>query len=258
MPYHSFAPLGVQGVKAPFRQIDKTNAQVFIKDATKRFLRRFLGLDVRLALSRRYYLHPYNHNIKHVTRFMHFQHLLSALRDVEGLIVECGVGPGLSLFDFSMISKAIGKPRHMLGYDSFEGLPDPTRTDGSWNARSGGFFSYSMQHVRDQLLLAGLDERCIDTSITLVPGTFDTTLPRYDKGPIALLHIDVDLYESYRTVLQNLYRHVVPNGIIAFDEYRQRQWPGATAAIDEFFADKPEKPQRSEVADRYYAVKQPV
>ena len=239
-----------------FRQIDKTNAQVFVKDATKRVLRRFLGLDVRLALSRKYYLHPYNHNTKHVTRFMHFQHLLNALREVEGKVVECGVGPGLSLFDFAMISNAIGKPRHMLGYDSFEGLPDPVPTDGPWNARSGGFFSYSMQHVRDQLVLAGLDEHFIDTNITLVPGAFETTLPHYDKGPIALLHIDVDLYESYRTVLANLYDHVAPHGIIAFDEYRLTQWPGATAAIDEFFSDKPEKPVRSDVAARYYVVKQ--
>ena len=239
-----------------FRQIDKTNTQVFIKDATKRFLRRFLGLDVRLARSRKYYLHSYNHNTKHVTRFLHFQHLLCALRDVEGKIVECGVGPGMSLFDFSMISNTIGRPRHMLGYDSFEGLPDPTPTDGSWNARSGGFFSYSMEHVRDELLLAGLDEHFIDTNITLVPGEFGTTLPHYDDGPIALLHIDVDLYESYRIVLENLYHHVTPNGIIAFDEYRLSQWPGATAAIDEFFSDKPEKPQRSQFADRYYAVKQ--
>ena len=239
-----------------FRQLDKTSTEVFVKDATKRFLRRFLGLDVRLARSRKYPLYSYNHNAKHVTRFMHFQHLLNDLRDVPGSIVECGVGPGLSLFDFAMISQAIGKPRHMYGYDSFSGLPDPTPTDGSWNARAGGFFSYSMRHVRDQLRLAGLDDEFIESHITLIPGAFSQTLPDYDNGPIALLHIDVDLYDSYRTVLENLYAQVVPRGVIAFDEYRQEQWPGATAAVDQFFADKPEKPRRSHLADRYYTVKQ--
>ena len=241
-----------------FRQIDKSSVGVFVKDAAKRLLRRFLGLDVRLARSRKYYLHEYSHNAKHVTRFMHFQHLLSSLQDVEGNIVECGVGPGLSLFDFAMISRAIGKPRHMFGYDSFDGLPDPTTADGSQNARSAGLFSFSIEHVRDQLRLAGLDEHFIDSNITLVRGDLAATLPSYDEGTIALLHIDVDLYESYRTTLENLYDHVAPRGIIAFDEYRQRQWPGATAAIDDFFADKPEKPQRSQFAARYFAVKQPL
>ena len=237
------------------RHIDKTNLGVFAKDATKRLLRRTLGLDVSLTRSRRYHLRPFNHNVKHVARFMHFQDLLTRLQDVEGAIVECGVGPGLSLFDFVMIGNAIGKRRRVFGYDTFDGLPDPTLADGAQNTRSGGSFCYSMPHVRDQLLLAGLDEQLIDTSIAFVPGDFAATLPSYDNGPIALLHIDVDLYESYRTVLQTLYDHVVPGGIIAFDEYRQPQWPGATRAIDEFFDRQPEDIQRSELADRYYAVK---
>ena len=237
------------------RHIDKTSASVFMKDATKRLLRRTLGLDVSLTRSRRYHVRPYSHNVKHVARFMHFQHLLTCLRDVDGVIVECGVGPGLSLFDFAMIGKAINKPRRLFGYDTFDGLPDPTPTDGPQNARSGGFFCYSIPHVRDQLALAGLDEQFIHTSIAFVPGDFATTLPAYDKGPIALLHIDVDLYESYRTVLENLYDHVAPSGIIAFDEYRLPQWPGATQAIDEFFHPKPENIQRSELANRYYVVK---
>lgn len=245
-----------QGRATLFRQFDKTSPGVFVKDATKRLLRRFLGLDVRLARSREYPLYSYNHNAKHVTRFMHFQHLLNDLHDIHGSIVECGVGPGLSLFDFAMISQAIGKPRRMYGYDSFAGLPDPTAMDGSWNVRAGGLFGYSMRHVRDQLRVAGLDDEFVESHITLIPGAFSETLPHYDKGPIALLHIDVDLYESYRTVLENLYGQVVPGGVIAFDEYRQKQWPGATAAVDEFFADKPEKPRRSSLADRYYAVKQ--
>ena len=52
MPYHTPASLGVRkGVLALFRQIDKTNAQVFTKDATKQLPRRVLGMDLRLALS---------------------------------------------------------------------------------------------------------------------------------------------------------------------------------------------------------------
>ena len=159
------------------------------------------------------------------------------------------------MFEFAVISTAIDRPRRIYGYDTFEGLPDPTAADGEWNARSGGFWNYSREHVRQELLLAGLDEEFISANFTLIPGEFKQTLPHYGEGPIALLHIDVDIYESYKTVLEHLYDYVAPGGIIAFDEYGQDHWPGATRAVDEFFVDRPEKIVKSTIIDRHYAVK---
>lgn len=235
-----------------FRYIDRTSPSAFAKDAMKKMARRVLRFDLRRARSRRYDLHDYVHNLKHVRRFMHFEDLLSQLADVEGSIVECGVGPGLSLFDLLVISRAIGRPRQIFAHDTFEGLPDPTSVDGDHNVRSGGFWNYPVEHVREELLLAGLDAAWIDSCVTFIPGEFKQTLPAFGEDPIALLHVDVDIYESYRTVLECLYEHVVVGGIVAFDEYGQEMWPGATQAIDEFLRDKPEVPIRSGVADRYY------
>jgi hypothetical protein len=46
-------------------------------------------------------------------------------------------------------------------------------------------------------------------------------------------------------------------GVIAFDEYREDTWQGATKAIDEFFADKKEKLTRSRyLPSKHYVVKQ--
>ena len=73
----------------------------------------------------------------------------------------------------------------------------------------------------------------------LVKGFFDNTLSSYE-GRIALLHLDGDLYESYKVPLATLYDKVVRGGIIMFDEYADPRWTGARKAIDEFFADKPE------------------
>ena len=53
-----------------------------------------------------------------------------------------------------------------------------------------------------------------------------------------LLHLDCDLYESYLTCLNNLYKNVVNKGVIVFDEYYSHKYPGARIAIDEFFEDK--------------------
>ena len=101
----------------------------------------------------------------------------------------------------------------------------------------------------------GIDQSFITDNIKLVPGEFSESLPVYDGGPIALLHLDIDFYESYKTALESLYCHVAPGGIIAFDEYLKPVWPGATQAIEEFFADRPEEIVRSPVTELYYVVK---
>ncbi len=94
------------------------------------------------------------------------------------------------------------------------------------------------------------------TASVWLKGWFDTTLPRYD-GRIALLHLDCDLYESYKVRLDILYDKVQPGGAIMFDEYKDTRWPGATKAIDAFFADKPEVIQpHSRCTWKYHVVKQ--
>ncbi len=71
-------------------------------------------------------------------------------------------------------------------------------------------------------------------------GYFEDTLPRY-QGSIALLHLDCDLHQSYKTCLDMLYSRVMPGGVIMFDEYEDTNFPGAQKAINEFFTDKSEK-----------------
>ena len=100
-----------------------------------------------------------------------------------------------------------------------------------------------------------LDEEVIRERIHLIKGWFDKTLPNYE-GRIALLHLDCDLYESYKLSLEILYDKVQPGGIIMFDEYGDVRWPGAIKAIDEFFHDKPEIVQRHPKCTwKYHVVK---
>lgn len=79
--------------------------------------------------------------------------------------------------------------------------------------------------------------------------------PAYDGGAIALLHLDVDLYESYKTALDWLWPFVSPGGIVTFDEYRSEAFPGATRAIDEFLHRWQLKAVQSRFLDRWYVVK---
>ena len=213
------------------------------------------GLEIARIPEKRADVWYYEMNEKLTRRFLHFESVLRVLEDVDGCIVECGVGPGRSIFAFAIISQYLTRPRDIIGFDTFEGIPPPTAADGVENAHKTGWWRHSIDNVDDLLKHNGLAESFIAEKVSFVPGLFEDTLPSYDGAPIALLHLDVDFYESYKTALRELWPHVAPGGIVAFDEYGKSVWPGATRAVDEFFCEHEESPVESDVADYYYVVK---
>ena len=79
-----------------------------------------------------------------------------------------------------------------------------------------------------------LDER----NIVIRKGWFQHTLPqaRHEIGPIAVLRLDGDWYESTKCCLENLYDSVVPGGYVILDDYYC--WEGCKKAFDEFVAER--------------------
>jgi hypothetical protein len=65
-----------------------------------------------------------------------------------------------------------------------------------------------------------------------IPDIFSEYFDQKPATQIALLHIDVDVYEATKDCLKNLYERVVKGGIIVFDDYGQVD--GATKAVNEF------------------------
>lgn len=175
-----------------------------------------------------------------VRRILYFREMLERVRHVPGDLVECGTSLGYGLLDFLLLSELAGIDRTFYGFDSFAGFPAPVLQDRGTHVKKGDYAS-PPEIVLRVLREGQVSEQTIRERLNLVRGYFDHTLPSY-QGHIALLHLDCDLYESYLVCLQNLYDKVVPGGIILFDEYPDVQFPGARKAIDEFFADKPEKP----------------
>lgn len=175
-------------------------------------------------------------------RYLYFKDMVEEVRQVEGDIVECGVSIGHGALLFSLLGEYVGVNRVYYGFDSFEGFPDPVAKDETTPIKGRGFWANPPDTVLKVLRDGRLSEETIGNRIRLVKGWFDATLPKYE-GKIALLHLDCDLYESYKLALEQLYDKVQPGGVIMFDEYHDDRWPGATKAIDEFFADKPETVQ---------------
>jgi hypothetical protein len=149
--------------------------------------------------------------------------------------------------------------REIWGFDSFEGLPEPssedvsTEWDNTQHIRAGLVSDTSVNGVVQMLEKRHVSADFIANDLHMVPGWFDDTLPGFD-AKIALLHIDVDLYDSYLTVLHELYDKVVPGGVIAFDEYEHERYPGATKAIDTFFEGKPGRIEKDGFMPRWYYV----
>ena len=174
-------------------------------------------------------------------RYLYFLNQLEKLKGLDGDIVECGVSIGHGALLFLLMSEYLGVERTYFGFDSFTGFPDPVAEDGVTPIKDKGFWANPSDTVFRVLRDGRIPDDTIRERVRLIKGLFHETLPKY-RGKIALLHLDCDLYESYTIALKYLYDKVVTGGIILFDEYNDQRWPGAKKAIDEFFADKPEKP----------------
>lgn len=123
-----------------------------------------------------------------------------ACMPASGLVLEFGVFSGNTV---NHIAKQM-PGRRVYGFDSFEGLPEDWRP-----GFPRGAFSTSLPEVAD--------------NVELIAGWFDQTLPKFvadkDDEPVALLHVDCDLYSSTRTIFNFLGDRFQLGTIIVFDEY---------------------------------------
>jgi Macrocin-O-methyltransferase (TylF) len=227
--------------------------------AITRSINRALGQTVGIQISQAQ-VRPVVLSSTWFARLVYFNGLIDKIAAVDGDVVECGVADGASLAILASLLKVHGQTRRVWGFDSWAGLPAPSGADlgGTSIAVSGMFSQASTAKVRDELLAYGLTSGEIAKTVKLVPGLFSGTLPDY-KGHIALLHVDVDLYQSYLDCLANLWPHVLPGGIVAFDEYGEdTTWPGARRAVDEFLATvavDPSEMRRDQISGKWWIAK---
>jgi hypothetical protein len=188
-------------------------------------------------------------------RTMYFRDQLERVKRVEGDIVECGVSIGHGALLFLLLGEYMEVERTYYGFDSFEGFPPPVAEDGVTPIKGPGLYASPPDVVLRVLKDGKIGDEVIANRVRLVRGFFNETLHTY-RGDIALLHLDCDLYDSYKIALETLYDKVRPGGVIMFDEYGDVRWAGAKKAIDEFFADRPERVQPHDRCDwKYFVVK---
>ena len=166
---------------------------------------------------------------------------------INGAFVECGVGYGRSLQIITSLLQIKSEKRHIYAFDSFEGFPELTPEDktGKTFTKKGRWKYIKPRHIRE-IISEYIDDNT-SVNVNIIKGFFEYSITNnvLEKieidGGIAFLHLDVDLYKSYKITLEKLWDHVNKNGVIIFDEYHDKslkKFPGSKKAIDEFLITK--------------------
>ncbi len=129
-----------------------------------------------------------------------------ACTELPGDVAEFGVFEGRSLR-----AMAEHQPlRTIHGFDSFLGLPEDWVRSSDSTYGKGHFSTGALPQLQAQ-----------HHNIQIHPGFFDASLPVWKctlRQPLALLHIDADLYSSAKYVLNTLNDAIVPGTVLVFDE----------------------------------------
>jgi len=139
------------------------------------------------------------------------QHGLTLINNDYKHVLEFGVCRGGTI---RTIRESLDESFSVFGFDSFKGLPEP------WVDKDGKVV------VPAEYFSTGGVVPNVD-GVKFFVGWFSDTIPDYLKisQPIALLHIDSDLYSSAKEILWSLNDCIVNGTIIVFDEWFYRHKP---------------------------------
>ena len=111
-------------VKIFVKKLVNCSGYEFVNKSAYNKFRTYISLEFSLYLREKY-----------------LREIYTLVKDIEGDIVECGVGNGNSLLNLCRLAYFENKGRKIYVFDSFEGFPEPSIEDeserntqkGEWN-----------------------------------------------------------------------------------------------------------------------------
>lgn len=171
-------------------------------------------------------------------------------RDIPGAFVECGTYRAGCAMAIAMRLEQLGvRDRDIHLFDTFEGMPAPERPDDRTTfLRDGLTIGQMFSDAREDPEQAAawfedveeIARRNVESTgfpadrLHLVRGKVEDTIPEHAPGPIALLRLDTDWYESTIHELEHLYPVLSSGGVLVIDDYGVLT--GARDATDEYFS----------------------
>lgn len=157
---------------------------------------------------------------------------LSETHQTNFAVIEVGVYQGGTSLFLARVLESLGlKGCSLHSCDTFEGHHS---TD-----LIAGVDRYTSAHFVDT------SEQAVCTLLSNYPfaqvhvGRIQDTYPSLPEK-VGLIHLDTDLYEPTRFVLDTFYDRLIPNGAIIIDDYDTKSCPGVKNAVKEFASTHPD------------------
>ncbi|MBI4742836.1 MAG: class I SAM-dependent methyltransferase [Betaproteobacteria bacterium] len=188
-----------------------------------------------------------------LARFLAHYELFKRIVDVPGAIIDLGVFRGASTFTWAKLCEIFCPTdirKTVFGFDTFGGFPALSAEDGPENPVQdvvpGGYFGGASIEADLALAREAMNhDRHLrhKNRIEFVKGDVCRTIPQFvaDKGDglrIALLNLDLDLYEPTRVALERFVPKMARGGLIVVDEYAVDTFGGESKAVDEYFVQR--------------------
>lgn len=147
-------------------------------------------------------------------------------KNLKGSICEFGIFLG---YTFSLLVNFFGKDYKYCGYDSFQGLSQPTTEDNlQFSCCRFGNMSVAENKVLDHL--HKVVNNINDYDINFYKGYVNDTVPQDLPSLISFAHVDLDLFEPTIHILENIIPRMEKGGIIIIDDYMDNNWKGIESA----------------------------
>ncbi len=163
--------------------------------------------------------------------FLHEDRLYTLWQAAEqakpGHVVEVGVYRGGSSAFLAEALAAHGKTNRIFAVDTFGGHAVVDATIDADHRVAEGFSDTSVDDVRAYLAPY--------PAVTVIQGAIgDVSGEIDDTQPIAIAHIDVDVYPATAYCLEHFGERLVSGGMMIVDDYGFLTCPGAFRAVEEF------------------------
>jgi O-methyltransferase len=144
-----------------------------------------------------------------------------------GAVVECGAFMGGTTVLLGALLRQWADSRHVLAFDTFEGMPAPVAKDGETVYVAGLFTQTSYEHMVK--LIADND---LTSRISIYKGLVQDNLPTALKthGTISFALVDTDQYLGTIESLKQIVPRLATSGLIVVDDYGVS---GVRLAVDE-------------------------
>lgn len=167
-----------------------------------------------------------NHTLVDKYRCYELWQLVSETAGLQGALIEIGVWKGGTGALITQKAKLMGIGDPVYLCDTFSGVVKAGTNDSTY--RGGEHADTSEETARTLLARLNLE------NARILKGIFpDDTGRRVTESKFRFCHVDVDVYQSARDVVEWLWPKLVVGGIVVFDDYGFKGCDGVTRFVEE-------------------------